>query len=144
MAMPDTEKKLNSAQNPATPSAPAAPIAVKPVKVIHEKGSQFRTFHADGAWGIVNSFGNLQVDFCVERPPTPTAVLQPIKDGNFTGEQIMQGVDDPDYFLIVRDFQCGVILSYAAAVQVHTLLENYIKSVKQQMDSTLAQVKQQK
>jgi len=135
--MPDQTK-------PAIPSTPAAPVPMKPVKVINEKGAQYRIFHADGAWGVINSHGNLLVDFCVEHPPTPSAVIQPVKDGNFTGEQIMEGIDDPDYFVIIRDFQCGVILTYVSAVQLYGLLDTYIKATKQQMDDRIATLKQSK
>jgi hypothetical protein len=136
--MPDETKQ-------AKPSTPAATAAPKPVKFIHEKGAQYRVFHADGAWGVINQFGNLQMDFCVERPPTPSAVLQPVDpQGNAAGEQVMEGLGNQDYFNVVRDFQCGVVLSFAAAVQVHSVLDVYIKSSKHQMDIALAQMKQQK
>jgi hypothetical protein len=48
---------------------------------------------------------------------------------------------EQNYFHIVRDFQCGVVLSLAAAVQVHSVLDNYIKSMKPQMDAAIAQIK---
>ena len=124
------------------PSPVQTSFVPKPVKFVHEKDPQYRTYHADGAWGTINSFGNLQIEFCVERPPTPNAVIQPVKpDGNFTGEQTLEGLDDPDNFVVVRDFQCGIVLSIAAAVQVQSVLDSFIKTSKQQMDSALAQIK---
>ena len=75
----------------------------------------------------------------------PSSVIQPVQpDGNPTGEQQLEGIGDQKYFHVVRDFQCGIVLSFAAAVQVHAVLENYIKATKQQMDNALAQIKQQK
>jgi hypothetical protein len=133
--MQDQEKKPIS-------SAHATPLQLKPVKFIHEKGAQYRVYHADGAWGVINNFGNVQIDFCVERPPMPSAVIHPVKqDGNYTGEQTMEGIEDKNHFVVVRDFQCGVVLSFAAAVQVHSVLEVFIKSSKQQMDAAMAQLK---
>jgi hypothetical protein len=127
------------------PAAPSALFVAKPVKFIHEKGAQYRIFPADSAWGVINHNGNLQIDFCVERPPTPSVVIQPVKpDGNPTGEQISEGLGDQKYFNVVRDFQCGIVLSYAAAVQVRSVLDAYITNTKQQMDAAIAQMKQQK
>lgn len=136
---------MSAEAKPSNPSAPAAPIPVKPVKIIHEKGAQYRVYHADGAWGVISHHGNLQIDFCVERPPTPTGVIQQVHpDGNPTGEQKMEGLGDPNYFHVVRDFQCGIVLSFAAAVQVRSVLDNYIAQTKQQMDTAIEQIKQQK
>ena len=56
----------------------------------------------------------------------------------------MEGIDDPDYFVIIRDFQCGVILTYVSAVQLYGLLDTYIKATKQQMDDRIATLKQSK
>jgi hypothetical protein len=135
LAMPDHVKP----QNPSTPTGPVAP---KPVKFIHEKGPQYRIYHADAGWGVINQFGNVQIDFCVEHPPTPSHVVQPIDaKGVPQGEYTMFGLDDKDHFLIVRDFQCGVVLSFAAAVQVHTILGHYINTAKQNMDMAIAQMK---
>src|ERR1700733_5756418 len=123
------------------PSATVASTPPKPVKFIHEKAAQYRVFHADSAWGSINQWGNVQLDFCVERPAAPSFVVQPVKpDSSFTCERIMHGEEDPTYFLVVRDFQCGVVLSYASAVQVHALLDNYIKTTKQQMDGLIEKI----
>ena len=131
-------------QAPSTPNTTQIPLVAKPVKFVHEKDKQYRTYHADGAWGTINSLGNLQIEFCVEHALTPTAVVQPVKpNGEFTGEQRMLGLDDPDHFVVIRDFQCGIVLSYAAAVQVQSVLETFIKTSKQQMDAALAQIKKQ-
>jgi hypothetical protein len=114
---------------PANPSALAASVMVKPVKFIHEKGAQYRIFHADGGWGSINYAGNLQIDFIVERPKTAEAVIAPVNpDGSFTGEQKLVGVEDRDYILVTRDFQCGVILSLNAAAQIHDVLGNYLRA----------------
>jgi hypothetical protein len=46
-------------------------------------------------------------------------VIHPINpDGTPTGEQKMNFIDDPDYFHVIRDFQCGVVLSLPAAIQL--------------------------
>jgi hypothetical protein len=136
--MPDEAKQ-------AKPVEAAVPFVAKTVKITHEKGAQYRVYHADGAWGVISHHGNVQLDFCVERPPTPSGVIQPVHpDGNPTGEQKFLGLGDENYFNMVREFQCGIILSFAAAVQVRSVLDNYIKNTKQQMDAALEQIKQQR
>ena len=72
----------------------------------------------------------------------PTAVIHPVKpDGNYTGEQVMKGLDDQDHYVVIREFQFGVVLSLAAAMQIHSVLDSFIKTSKQQVDSAIAQIK---
>lgn len=130
---------------PDAPGAQPAPVAPKPVKITHERGAQYRVYHADGAWGVISHHGNVQIDFCVERPPTPSGVIEPVQpDGKPTGEQQLEGLGDQKYFHVVRDFQCGIVLSFAAAMQVRSVLDNYIAQTKKQMDTAIEQIKQQK
>jgi hypothetical protein len=134
IAMPEQERPQQS----ATPLS----FAPKPVKFVHQKCAQYRIFHADGGWGVINGFGNVQIDFCVEHPSMPTAVIHPVKpDGNYTGEQVMKGLDDQDHYVVIREFQFGVVLSLAAAMQIHSVLDSFIKTSKQQVDSAIAQIK---
>ncbi|HEY1718717.1 MAG TPA: hypothetical protein VGH42_10565 [Verrucomicrobiae bacterium] len=136
---------MSDQPKPSNPSASALPFVPKPIKIIHEKGAQYRVYHADGAWGVISHNGNVQLDFCVERPPTPSGVIQPVHpDGNPTGEQTFLGLGDQNYFNMVRDFQCSIVLSFAAAVQVRSVLDSYIAATKPQMDAALEQIKQQK
>jgi len=118
---------------PVSPNAPAPAAPLKPMKFIHEKGSQYRVFHADGTWGSINAHGNVQLDFYIEHPIAPSAVILPVKDGAFTGEHILQGVDDPVNFVVTRDFQCGIILSFQAAMHLQAVLDSFIESTKKQM-----------
>jgi hypothetical protein len=114
-------KKAPVSANPTSPSAP------KPLKFLHEKGPLFRTFHADGVWGLTSPTGNIQLDFYLEREPSPTAVHIPVNpDGSFKGNQIIEVNVDSEYFVLVRDFQAGVVLSLDAAMQVREVLNNYI------------------
>ena len=124
----------------ANPGEPTLPDRAKDVKFINEKPAYYRIFHSDGTWGTINAHGNVLVDFFVERPPTPSAVIQPVlPDGNFTGEQKMQGLEDPDHFIVVREFQCGIVMSLNAAIQLNSVLESYIKTTKQQLAGAMAQ-----
>ena len=121
--MNKTDEKL--AAGDPTPQGPL------PVKFIHEKCPQYRTYHVDGAWGAITGLSNIQLELYSEHPPLPKAVIHPVKpDGTYTGEQSIEGIDDPDHFVVVRDFQLGVVLSLQSAKLVHEILGNFIEMSK--------------
>jgi hypothetical protein len=120
----DTDDKL-----PVVPP-PQGPL---PVKFIHEKGPQYRTCHADAAWGTTNGQSNIQLEFYLERAPIPTVVIQPVNpDGTYTGEQKLEPIQDTEHFVVIRDFQVGVVLSLQSALQVQAVLGNFIELAKEQ------------
>ena len=122
----ETDKNLT-----ACGSTSQAPL---PVKFIHEKSQQYRTCHADAVWGTINGLSNIQLEFYLERPPIPSAVVQPVNpDGTYTSEQKLEPIQDAGHFIVVRDFQVGVVLSLQSAIQVHTVLGNFIELAKQQL-----------
>jgi hypothetical protein len=136
---PKAESVAQAPENPSVSVDPAKPNAVK---FLHEKTSDYRIVHVDGAWGSINSLGNAQLDLYVESALTPDAVLQPLgPDGNFSGEQVPLGRVDPKDILVVRHIQCGIVLSLSAATQIHSVLDSYIKTVKTQMDSAIEKIK---
>jgi hypothetical protein len=119
---------------PENPSASDASVTVKPVKFIHRQGDQLPTFHADGAWGVANHHNLIRIGFYTENPSTPTAVIQPVNpDGLPKGEQKLEGENDAEHFIYVRDFQCNVVLPITGAIQVYQMLGNFIRVVQQQM-----------
>jgi hypothetical protein len=119
---------------PENPSAPDAPVTVKPVKFIHRQRDQLPTFHADGAWGVVNHHNLIRIGFYTENPPIPTAVIQPVNpDGSPKGEQKLEGADGSEHFPYIRDFQCNIVLPITGAIQVYQMLGNFIRVVQQQM-----------
>jgi hypothetical protein len=123
-----TETDKNLTAGGQTPQAPL------PVKFIHEKSRQYRTCHADSVWGTINGLSNIQLEFYLEHPPIPSVVVQPVNpDGTYTGEQKLEPIQDAEHFVVVRDFQVGVVLSFQSAVQVHTVLGNFIELAKQQL-----------
>lgn len=127
------------------PTASAAQIAVKPVKFIHRKDGHVPTYQADGAWGAANQFGLIRVSFYTESPPIPTSVIQPVHpDGRPKGEPQLIGADDPDHFLVVRDFQCDVVLTLASAAQISQMLANFVNLVQQQMKEQAESMLRQK
>lgn len=104
---------------------------VRPVKFVHQKAASFRTYHADGTWGVISAMGNFHMQFYVECPKSADAVINPVKaDGSFTGESQMIGAgeNDPDYYIVTRDFQCNVVLSVLGAVNLREQLDVFIRS----------------
>jgi hypothetical protein len=128
------------------PSNPFAPMTVKPVKFIHRNEDRMPIYHADGGWGISSHNHLIRINFYTENPPCPTSVIQDVNpDGSAKGQQMEIGVDDPDYFLIVRDFQCSIVLTPQSAIQIHQMLGSFIKVVQEQLLENFkqAQAKQQ-
>jgi len=126
-------KNMNEPENksPAIPASPQAAAKFLPVKFVHEKGPQFRTYHVDGQWGVIDSQNQIHLNFFTEFPKFATGVVHQVNqvDGNYTGEFNMQGIPDPDYNVIIRDFQCGIVLSVATAERFRGLLDTYIQMV---------------
>ena len=120
IAMSDQEKK----SIPIPP--PQAPVL--PIKFIHEKSGSFQIFHSDGAWGMVNNQMNAQLNFYIEHEPFPETIIQQVDTNGFlTGDAEVTPKSDGQHFVIMRDFQVGVVLSLNAARQVRGLLDNFIK-----------------
>jgi hypothetical protein len=64
-----------------------------PVKFVHEKGPQYRVYHADAVWGMLKGLSNIQLEFYLEHPPIPRVAIQPVNaDGTYTGEQKLEGI----------------------------------------------------
>jgi hypothetical protein len=123
---------------------PGDPIAVKPVKFIHRQNGPVPTYQADGAWGGANQYGLIRMSFYTEAPPIPNAVIQPVyADGRPKGDPQFIGGEDTEHFLVVRDFQCDVILTLAGAHAVHQMLGNFIQAVGQQMRDQVQAIQQQ-
>ena len=124
----DSDKELGAGGPPGPP--PQEPL---PVKFIHEKGPQYRTYHADAAWAAVNGQANIQLEFYLEHPPFPTVVVQPVNtDATYTGEMKIEGLEDKEHFVVIRDFQVGVVLSLQSAIQLQTVLGKFIDMAKEQ------------
>jgi hypothetical protein len=113
----------------ATDKQPAA----MPVKVTQKQGEHLPTYHADGGWGISNHHGMIRIAFYTENPPIPESIIQHVHpDGKPKGSPEIAGPDVSEYHIVVRDFQCNVILPLSAAVQVHGMLGNFIKVVQEE------------
>lgn len=108
-------------------ASPAAPV--QPLKFVHEQPPTYRIFHADGVWGMVNIQGNVQMDFFLERSPRPDFVTFQAKDGISYSEipELKFKHGGPDDNTVMREFQAGIVMNLATAIQVHTVLGNFIR-----------------
>jgi hypothetical protein len=132
-------------QPPEPQPASANLLKSKAVKFLHEKTPGYHIIHVDGAWGSINSIGNVQLDFYAETALTPDAVVQPLDpDGNFTGEHIPLGRVESETLLVVRNIQCGIVLSLNSAIQIQSVLQSFIDSSKKQFEMAVEQLKKNK
>jgi hypothetical protein len=128
------------------PAAPQPPVKFQPVKFVHERSPQFTTYHADGGWGVVSGDGDIHLNFFSEYPKLATGVIHQVypESGVYTGEYKMQGFPDPDYHVVMREFQCSVVLSVETAERLRGLIDSFIKIAKKQLDDQKARMEQKK
>jgi hypothetical protein len=133
-------------KSPSIPTSPEPKKKFQTVKYVHEKGPEFRTYHVDGTWGAVNSESQIHLTFFTEYPRLATGVIHQVnpENGFYTGEFQLQGVPDPDYFVVVRDFQCSIALSIASAERLHSLLGSFIEIAKKELADQKARAEQRK
>jgi len=65
---------MNDAENKTNPAVTTAPVSVK---FFTKKTPGFRIVQADGAWGALNAYGIVHMQFFSEHPGLPTAVNIP-------------------------------------------------------------------
>jgi hypothetical protein len=118
---------MNGQDPKLTAGQPSQPKPL-PVKFVHKESGGFKTIHADGIWGMLNSHRNIQINFFTERPPIPDSVIFPIQSDGISFGQMVEEYKERDdkNFIVVREFQVGAVMSLAAAKQVHTVLGNFI------------------
>jgi len=102
------------------------------VKIFTEKDAAFRIHHADGAWGMLNSVGNIQLSFFVEHIPMPSAVIfrkdaeGRMSIANMADVTVAHDDIDPEKLVLVRNYQSAIVMSLPAAKQVAVVLANFI------------------
>lgn len=120
-------KNTMNGQDPkVTGGQPSTPKPL-PVKFVHKQASAFHGIHADGAWGMLNGQGIIQLNFFTERPPLADSVIFPQNaDGSFAQPVEECKERDEKNFIVIREFQVVVCMSLAAAKHTHTVLGNFI------------------
>ncbi len=119
---------------PIGPTAPQQAVKFRTVKFIHEKSPQFTTYHADGSWGAINADSEIYINFFAEFPQPSKGVISDVipETGVYTGRHEFFPPDDPNYQVVIRDFQCSVAMSIKVAERLHALLTGFIKMAKDQ------------
>jgi hypothetical protein len=89
------------------------------------KSNDFRTVHADGAYGGPTPQGGLFVSFYVERPPIPQRMKFVVdEDGKLETE-----VERESKSGMIREVDCGVSMSLATAKAFKDWLESQIEVI---------------
>src|ERR1700722_8753066 len=119
---------MNAPGSTLNPTA-APPAAIKPVKVIHKRIDQYRNIPMDGVWGMINANGAIQLELYLEKPPVPSTLVYPVVsspegpriDATFK-EAYAENEKRDTHFIVIREFQAGVVMSLSAAIQLHHVL----------------------
>ena len=141
-----TNMQESEHKSPAIPASPQPAVKFQPVRFVHEKGSQFRTYHAAGVWGVVNAESEIHLNFFTEYPRLATGAIHQVNptDGSYTGDFQTEGITDPNYYVVVRDFQCGIVMSVESAIRVRGVLDGFIKMAQQFLADRKARAEQKK
>jgi hypothetical protein len=97
----------------------------QPMKVITEMAPSFRTYSAEGVWGMVNNSGNLQFFFYIDRLPLPTSMV--FKGPGQPPSDIVLPLGSDDQSPVVREFQSSVVVTIEGAQQIRTVIDNFIR-----------------
>jgi len=104
-------------------------------KYIFDKN--YNPLYSNGAFGGVNSRGEIIINFFLERQPLPVKQSFKIDNGKFGEEIIEKRMPEDLQKSLVRFVGNGVVLNYENAKEVHrwlgeqiTILESKIKNAK--------------
>jgi hypothetical protein len=120
---------MNAPENkaPAIPAKSESAVKFQDVKFIHNRSPDFRTYHADGSWAVLNGQNAIHLNFFSEYPQIAAGVVNQVNplDGKYTGEFELQGLEK-NCNAVIREFQCSVVLSVESAGRLYSLLKTFI------------------
>ncbi len=120
-------ENLYGANSPAIVplDCPPAQMENNRIEFHYLKSNDFRTVHADGAFGGPTPQGGLFVSFYVERPPIPQRMKFVVaEDGKLQTE-----VERESKSGMIREIDCGVSMSLATAKALKDWLESQIELI---------------
>jgi hypothetical protein len=82
------------------------------------KTANYRTHHADGAYGGLTPRGDVYFEFFVERLPTPNMITQSVSNEGILGDTIKTETKTG----IIREIECGVVMDILSAKAFHEWL----------------------
>lgn len=88
------------------------------------KGSQFRTFHADGVFGAINPKLNLQFYFWNERIPIPRKMVHKLTLDGTLGDEIPELREQRDS--LIRELDMSLVMDYDTATDLRDWLNELI------------------
>lgn len=89
----------------------------------------YNPIYVNGAYGGVNSRGEIVINFFMERMPLPNAQTFQIKDGNIHEEVHSDREPEDHRKSVVRFIQNGIILDYKNAREIHKWLGEHISNL---------------
>lgn len=102
------------------------------VEIHYLKTGNYRTYHADGAFGGITPKGNIYLELFLERHVTPRKVRYELTEDGVLGAPLeTEGKSG-----VVREIECGLILDLATAVTLHDFLGKIITQVVQKQNAT--------
>lgn len=106
----------------------------KTVEFHYLKSNQFRTVHADGAWGGRTPSDQFLMMFYTERVPIPQRVDLQVSEGGVIGEQVARVGRNG----IVREAEVAAVMTLEVAKRVHDWLGKQIDGMEKARKAEVA------
>ena len=90
------------------------------------KSPAYRTFHVDGAVGGATPNGGVWITLYSERGPIPQMIENEINEDGSLGRELMRETKVG----IIRDMECGLIMSVLTAKRLHEWLGTVLADMK--------------
>jgi hypothetical protein len=101
----------------------------------------YNPIYVNGAVGGVTPFGEVVVNFYLERQPVPYSETHLVKDGAI-GDLISRNpTDDDETLTVVRYISNGVVMSEESATRIYNWLGERLTQLKQMKENTKDGVK---
>lgn len=97
------------------------------VDIYYERTHSYRLYHVDGAHGGITPRGNLTFDLYVDRPEIPKMIRREVSEHGKLGDEISRGGRKG----ILRQIECGVVLDFQAAANLHDWLGEMLDRAQQ-------------
>jgi len=103
-------------------------IKLRPVRTSFHNVHDVPTFHAGNAWALDTTEQGIVLKFYVDCAMPPKETRQALQDDGKVSPQISMIPDTTktENYEIIREFQCGVVLSKHAIRMIHELLGRVI------------------
>lgn len=104
----------------------------KKLTITTRRAHDFKTYPAEGAIGGITPSQMYQINFYVEAPNIPQQITHELTENGKLGPQIDHKVEGGD---IVRELQCGLVMTIS---QAESLARWILQSIKSQKEGNVA------